>query len=505
MLTTKIMATDLTMDTLISLMKRRGFIFQASEIYGGINGFYDYGPLGVELRQNIKQVWWREMVQQRDDMVGVDSTIIQSAKVWKASGHLDNFTDPLVDCKESKMRYRADQLFFAKVSVGGNTIGYVSLLECADVESALQEKALELKRKAAVQGSLDPLTVKDFTEASEEEVALVPSPATGKAGSLTPPRAFNMMFQTYVGALADESSKTYLRPETAQGIFTNFKNVVDSTRVKLPFGIAQIGKAFRNEITPRNYIFRSREFEQMEIEYFIPGDDNLWAKTHREWIDACINWLVGIGIPRERLGEHIHPKEKLSHYSKATTDITFDFPFGRQELWGIAARGDFDLTQHQEHSGKPLTYFDESSKSHFIPHVIEPSVGVDRTLLAAVCSAYYEDEVEGEKRVVLRFSPKIAPVKAAVFPLVKNKPEIVELSQKLYKRIQRRWNAFYDQSGAIGRRYRRMDEIGTPFCITVDFDSLENGTFTLRHRDSTEQVRMSEDEIIRFLDAQIDG
>ncbi|MCG8527804.1 MAG: glycine--tRNA ligase [Opitutales bacterium] len=499
------MPAQLTMDTLVSLLKRRGFVFQASEIYGGINGFYDYGPLGVELRQNIKNVWWKDMVQRRDDMVGVDSTIIQSTKVWKASGHLDNFTDPLVDCKESKMRYRADQLFFSPVSVAGKIIGYVSALECADIEEVLLKAAQEFKRKAAVQGEIDPLQVKDFTEATEEEIALVPSPATGKPGSLTPPRAFNMMFQTYIGALADESSKSYLRPETAQGIFTNFKNVVDSSRVKIPFGIAQIGKAFRNEITPRNFVFRSREFEQMEIEYFIAGDDEEWPKVHREWIDECINWLVSIGIPRDLLGEDVHPKEKLSHYSRATTDITFDFPFGRQELWGIAARGNFDLTQHQEHSGKSQEYFDEARKERYIPHVIEPSVGVDRTMLAVLCAAYDEDEIEGEKRTLLRFSPKVAPIKAAVFPLVKNKPELVELTKSLYKKLQRRWNVFYDQSGAIGRRYRRMDEVGTPYCITVDFDSLENGTFTVRDRDTTEQVRMTEQEILNYLDEKIEG
>lgn len=501
-----IMSTELlTMDTLVSLLKRRGFIFPASEIYGGINGFYDYGPLGVELRQNLKNVWWKEMVHQRDDVVGVDSTIIQSAKVWKASGHLDNFTDPLVDCKASKMRYRADQLFYAQVKVDGNPIGYVCVQEGADTEKDLENKAQELKRKAGVQGQLDALEIREFTEAGEDEIPLIPSPATGKPGSLTPPRAFNMMFQTFVGALADENSKTYLRPETAQGIFTNFKNVVDSSRVKLPFGIAQVGKAFRNEITPRNFIFRSREFEQMEIEYFIPGDDDLWPVKHREWIDLCIDWLVGIGIPRERLGEHIHPKEKLSHYSRATTDITFDFPFGRQELWGIAARGNFDLTQHQEHSGKNLEYFDEARKERYLPHVIEPSVGVDRTLLAVLCSAYAEDEIDGERRTLLRFHPKIAPVTAAVFPLVKNKPEIVELAQQLYRKLQRRWNVFYDQSGAIGRRYRRMDEIGTPFCITVDFDSLENATFTVRDRDTTQQTRMTEAEILAHIDASMFG
>lgn len=499
------METELKMDTLISLLKRRGFIFQASEIYGGINGFYDYGPLGVELRQNIKNAWWKDMVQMRDDIVGVDSSIIQSSKVWKASGHLDNFTDPLVDCKESKMRFRADQLFWAEVKVAGASIGYISLMECADLEQEAEKLALELKRKKAVQGNLDPLNVRDFTEASAEEIPQIPSPATGKPGSLTPPRAFNMMFSTHVGALADESSVAYLRPETAQGIFTNFKNVVDSSRVKVPFGIAQIGKAFRNEITPRNFIFRSREFEQMEIEYFIQPDDDVWPKCHREWIDACLDWLVSIGIPRDRLGEHIHPKEKLSHYSRATTDITFDFPFGRQELWGIAARGAFDLTQHQEFSGKTLEYFDEARKEKYIPHVIEPSVGVDRTLLAALCAAYDEDEIEGEKRVVLHLNPRIAPVRAAVFPLVKNKPELVDLSDQLYRKLKRRWNVAYDASGAIGRRYRRMDEVGTPYCITVDFDSLESGTFTVRDRDTTTQTRMNETEILAFLSEKIDG
>ncbi len=498
-------ASDLQMDTLISLLKRRGFIFQASDIYGGLNGFYDYGPLGVELKNNIKAIWWKEMVQMRDDVVGLDSAIIQSPKVWKASGHLDHFTDPLVDCKESKMRYRADQLFFANAIVEGESIGYVSALESADIEADLLKAAQEMKRKKGVQGELKPLDIKDFTEATEEEVLLVPSPATGKPGSLTPPRAFNMMFQTYVGALIDENSKAYLRPETAQGIFTNFKNVVDSSRVKIPFGIAQIGKAFRNEITPRNFIFRSREFEQMEIEYFISGEDEVWPKVHRQWIDDCLEWLEGIGIPREQLGEDIHPQEKLSHYSRATTDITYDFPFGTQELWGIAARGDFDLTQHQQHSNKPLEYFDELKKERYIPHVVEPSLGVDRVMLAVLCAAYNEDEVDGEKRTVLHFHPKIAPIKAAVFPLVKNKPELVEHTQTLYRKLQRRYPVAYDQAGAIGRRYRRMDEVGTPYCITVDFDSLEDQTYTLRDRDTTKQTRMNESEILAFLDEKING
>lgn len=494
------------METLVGLCKRRGFIFQSSEIYGGINGFYDYGPLGVELRRNIKDAWWRDMVHRRDDIVGIDASVIMHPKVWEASGHVDGFTDPLVDCKESKMRYRADQLFFAPVVVEGETIGYVSVLEDAEMEKEAEEKARELKRKLAKQGELAPLTLKDFTEAKEEEYALVPSPATGKPGSLTPPRAFNMMFQTYVGALQDASSIAYLRPETAQGIFANFKNVVDTGRVKVPFGIAQIGKSFRNEITPRNFIFRSREFEQMEMEYFIPPDDDAWPKFHREWIDARKEWFVSIGIPAERLSEYDHPKEKLSHYSRATTDIMFEYPFGVQELEGIAARGNFDLTQHQEHSGKSMEYFDEARKERYIPHVIEPALGVDRTLLAVLCSAYDEDEIDGDKRVVLRFHPRIAPFKAAVFPLVKNKPPLVEKAREIYQRLQRRWNIFYDESGAIGRRYRRQDEIGTPYGITVDFQTIEeDGTVTLRDRDTTKQERLSVDDVVAFLEEKIEG
>ncbi|TVR49675.1 MAG: glycine--tRNA ligase [Puniceicoccaceae bacterium] len=487
------------METLVGLCKRRGFIFPSSEIYGGINGFFDYGPLGAEMRRNIKDAWWRDFVQRRDDVVGLDSTIIHHPSTWKASGHVDNFTDPLVDCKVSKQRFRADQLFFAPVVVEGETIGYVSDLESEDTAASLHAKAEELKRKKAARGTLAPLAIRDFTEAPAEAIPLIPSPATGEPGSLTPPRSFNMMFQTYVGALRDDSAVAYLRPETAQGIFINFRNVVDTGRVKVPFGIAQVGKAFRNEINPRNFIFRSREFEQMEIEYFIPPDEDAWPRHHREWIDACMDWFLSIGLPREMLGEDLHPKEKLAHYARACTDITFRYPFGVQELQGIAARGDYDLRQHQEHSGRSMEYFDESRKSKYIPHVIEPSVGVDRIFLALLTAAYAEEEVEGETRVVLRFSPRIAPVKVAVFPLVKNKPELVEAARGLYDRIRRRYPAFWDTSGAIGRRYRRMDEIGTPFCVTYDFDSLENGSFTVRHRDSMKQERMDEKDLLALL------
>ncbi len=505
------------MEALVSLCKRRGFIFPSSDIYGGLNGFFDYGPLGVEMKNNIKQAWWRDFVQRRDDMVGLDSSIIHHPTTWKASGHVDNFTDPLVDCKVSKQRYRADQLFFAAVSVETEdnasgrsekqTIGYVSALESDRTSEELQEKAETLKRKKAVRGKLEPVVAKDFTEARPEEIPLIPSPATGEPGSLTPPRSFNMMFQTYIGALRDESAVAYLRPETAQGIFINFKNVIDTGRVKVPFGIAQVGKAFRNEINPRNFTFRSREFEQMEIEYFIAPDAD-WQKCHRGWIDDALTWLDSVGVPRAMLSEYAHPKEKLSHYSKGTVDIMFKFPFGVQELWGFAARGDFDLTQHQKFSGKSMEYFDEAAKQRYVPHVVEPSVGVDRIFLAALCAAYAEDEAPDdkgklEKRTVLRLSPRLAPVKVAVLPLVKNKPELVAVTEQLYAKLKRRYVVFYDQSGAIGRRYRRQDEIGTPWCVTVDFDTLANGTFTLRERDSMKQERIDEKALFALLDEKL--
>jgi glycyl-tRNA synthetase len=497
--------SNVTMEAILNLCKRRGFVFASSDIYGGLNGFFDYGPLGVELKNNIKQAWWQDFVHRRDDIVGLDSSIIHHPSTWKASGHIDNFTDPLVDCKESKMRYRADQLFFAQVRVAGEVLGYVSVLEDEGMQAKAEEAAHDLKRKLARQGTLEPIVLRDFTEATAEEISLIPSPATGKPGSLTPPRSFNMMFQTYVGALQDASATAYLRPETAQGIFINFKNVVDTGRVRMPFGIAQIGKAFRNEINPRNFIFRSREFEQMEIEYFIsPSAD--WQEAHRGWIDCCLAWFESIGIPRAKLSLHEHPKEKLSHYSKGTTDILFEFPFGVQELQGVAARGDFDLTQHSAASGQRLDWFDEATKERYIPHVIEPSVGVDRVFLALLTTAYHEDEVEGEKRAVLRLPARVAPYKAAVFPLLKNKPELVERARALHRRLSRRFNVFYDEAGAIGRRYRRQDEIGTPYGITVDFDTLEKDAgVTVRDRDTLEQIRMSEDDLLRFLDEKVNG
>jgi glycyl-tRNA synthetase len=518
---------ETSMDNIVALCKRRGFIFPSSEIYGGLNGFFDYGPMGVELKKNIRDCWWNDMVRRRDDIVGLESSIIMHPKVWEASGHVAGFTDPLVDCKVSKQRYRADQLFFAAVVVepesaapgGGEKqiIGYVSALESANTAGELREKAVELKRKKSVRGQLVPIgdqDVKDLAGESgrpdiEEFVKQIPSPATGEPGSLTPPRSFNMMFETYVGALRDASAISYLRPETAQGMFVDFKSVVDTGRVKLPFGIAQIGKSFRNEITPRNFIFRSREFEQMEMEYFIHEDAD-WDKCHKEWIEWCRQWLLSIGLPESHLSLYAHPKEKLAFYSKGTVDIMFKYPFGVQELWGIAARGNYDLEQHAKFSGVPQVIFDEASKKKFTPHVIEPAVGVDRILLAVLCAGYAEEEVKDdkgnvEKRTVLRLNPRIAPVKVAVLPLLKNKPELVAIAQKLHAKLKRKYAVFYDEGGAIGRRYRRQDEIGTPWCVTIDFETIEKpgATFTLRERDSMQQKRITEADLFALLDEKV--
>lgn len=487
-----------TMDQILGWCKRRGAIFPSSDIYNGIAGFFDYGPLGIEIKKNIKDAWWNSMVHQRGDIVGIDCSIIMHPAVWKASGHVDGFSDPMVDCKVSKMRYRADQLYFAKITVAGELLGYVSVLEDENMQSEAEQQADKLKRKQAKQGTLDPVVLKPYTEAMPEEYALIPSPATSQPGSLTAPRAFNLMFQTHVGAVVDDSSVAYLRPETAQGMFVNFKNVLNTNRLKLPFGIAQMGRSFRNEITPRNFTFRSREFEQMEMEFFIQ-DNADWQHWHQYWVQTRFDWLKSIGLDEKRLALDVHRPEKLAHYSRACTDITFHYPFGVQELEGIAARGNFDLTQHQNASGKNLEYFDEAEHRSYLPHVIEPAIGVDRLFLAVLCSAYHEESVENETRIVMKFHPTIAPVKAAVFPLVKNRPELVEHAKQLHQKLTRHWFVQYDESGAIGRRYRRMDEIGTPYCITVDFDSLEQGTYTLRDRDTMEQRRLSESELMTFL------
>ncbi|HWA24936.1 MAG TPA: glycine--tRNA ligase [Lacunisphaera sp.] len=518
------------MEALVSLAKRRGFIYASSEIYGGLNGFFDYGPLGAELKRNIRECWWRDMVHRREDVVGIETSIIMHPKVWEASGHVAGFTDPLVDCKETKQRYRADQLYFAKVvatyispegQTTKETLGYVAVVEDSHEvmrdEAHKRAKVLRDIRKGpkpfGVMLEAVPNTavfLRPYEEASSEERSQTLAPAAKESiGTLTEPRAFNMMFETNVGALKDASSVAYLRPETAQGMFVDFKNVVDTTRVKLPFGIAQIGKSFRNEITPRNFIFRSREFEQMEMEYFIHEDAD-WAKAHEEWIVWCENWLKSIGLPASHLSRYTHPKEKLAFYSRGTVDIMFKYPFGVQELWGIAARGSYDLTQHANASGKPQELFDEATKKKFVPHVIEPAVGVDRIFLAVLAAGYAEEDVKDEKgnvekRTVLRLSPRIAPVKVAVLPLLKNKEVLTNRARALYTKLQKRYAVQYDDGGAIGKRYRRQDEAGTPWCVTIDFDTIEKpgDTFTLRERDSMAQKRITESELFALLEEQV--
>ncbi|MFA7160490.1 MAG: glycine--tRNA ligase [Kiritimatiellia bacterium] len=454
------------MDHLVSLCKRRGFIFQSSEIYDGINGFWDYGPLGCELKRNVREAWWKNIVQMREDVVGLDSSIIMHPKVWEASGHAASFADPMVDCRKCRKRFRADML-------------------CEDqgLKLVKAEKGFELPpgAKCTACGATD----------------------------LTAPRSFNLMFKTFVGPVEEDSAAAYLRPETAQGIFVQFQNVLEVSRRKVPFGIAQIGKAFRNEINPRNFTFRSREFEQMELEYFIkPGTDRQW---HEYWVEERIKWYAQIGLPPESISKYNYDPKELAHYASACVDVMYDFPFGTQELEGIAARGDFDLTQHQKFSGKSMEYFDQETREKFVPHVIEPSAGVDRITLALLCEAYREEWVPAgntggelqeaepgkpvpqgyELRTVLRFSPRVAPVKAAVFPLLKNKPELVARAREVFAMLQKKWPVFWDQTGAIGRRYRRQDEIGTPFGITVDFQTLEDSTVTLRERDSMKQIRLN--------------
>lgn len=443
------------MEKIVSLCKRRGFIFQSSEIYGGLNGCWDYGPLGVELKRNLKNYWWRVMVHQRDDVVGMDGSILMNRAVWKASGHEDTFTDPMVDCRSCKARLRADQL----VEKNG-------IMQCPNC------------------GGKD----------------------------LTAPRAFNLMFKTFIGATEDESSLTYLRPETAQAIFVQFKNVLEVSRKKLPFGIAQIGKAFRNEINPRNFTFRSREFEQMELEYFCRAEEGM--KWLDYWKEERLKFYENIGIARDNLHALTVPDEERAFYSKGTYDIEYDFPFGRQELEGVAYRTDYDLSQHQKASGKSLEYFDEETRQRFIPHVVEPSAGVDRTLLALICEAYSEDEAPDEKgkmetRVVLRFHPRMAPIKCAVFPLLKNKEQLVAKAKELVALLRPQMYVFYDETGAIGRRYRRQDEIGTPFGVTVDFETLGEkdpalrDTVTLRDRDSMKQERVPVKDLPSILVSRI--
>ena len=422
---------DGTMEKIVSLSKRRGFIYPGSEIYGGLAGTWDYGPFGVELKNNIKQLWWRMFVQERDDMVGVDAAILMNPKAWEASGHVGGFSDPLVECSKCKRRFRADHVGDACPECGG------------------------------------------------------------KFG---PVRQFNMMFKTHVGATEDAGSVSYLRPETAGGIFVNFKNVVDSLHPKLPFGIAQIGKAFRNEIAPRDFIFRSREFEQMEIEYFVRPAE--WEGAFEDWRQSVHAFIAAVGIAPEKVHELEVADGDRAHYSKRTIDFEFDFPFGKKELYGLAYRTDFDLSAHAGASSVDLSYVDGGTGEKIVPHVIEPSFGVDRTVLAVLASAYREDTMGGETRTYLAFPRAVAPIKAAVFPLLKNKPELVAKAEEIYRALKKEVpQIMWDDNGNIGKRYRRQDEIGTPFCITVDFDTLENGTVTLRDRDTGTQERVSIEEL----------
>ena len=431
-------------DKLVSLSKRKGFIFQSSEIYGGINACYDYGPLGVELKRNVKQAWWNAMTREHDNIVGLDAAILMHPKVWEASGHVAGFTDPLVDCKKCKTRFREDNL-------------------------------------------------------AEENVSSRECPECG--GELTEARQFNLMFKTQMGAVEDTASTIYLRPETAQGIFVNFLNVVDTSRQQVPFGIAQIGKAFRNEITPGNFIFRTREFEQMEMQFFVnPDESDEWFET---WMERRKAFYDTIGISQENLRFHEHGPDELAHYARAAFDIEYKFPIGWSELEGIHNRSDFDLKQHEEYSGKSMSYMDPQTNKRFTPFIIETSAGCDRTTLAVLCEAYEEQELEdGSVRTVMHFHPTLAPIKVAVLPLVK-KGGLRELATELKDDLKRHFNVFYDEKGAIGRRYRRMDEAGTPYCVTVDFDTLDDKAVTVRDRDSMEQIRVPVAELKSWLAERI--
>jgi glycyl-tRNA synthetase len=423
------MSKEVTLETLVSLCKRRGFIYQGSEVYGGLAGTWDYGPLGVQLKRNIMNLWWQKFVDSRDDMYGVDAAILMNKKVWEASGHASGFNDPMVECQHCKSRLRQDHIKDDKC------------------------------------------------------------PVCGTVGQFSEPRQFNMMFKTSVGPVEDENSTSYLRPETAQGIFTNYKNIVDSFYPDLPFGIAQQGKAFRNEISPRDFVFRSREFEQMEVEYFIHPDQ--WEKMFEGWRMGIMKFLEELGLPQDKVHELEVPEDDRAHYSKRTIDFEFDYPHGRDELLGLAYRTDFDLVNIQKASGKSMEYRPKDGGEPFTPHVIEPSFGVERMVMAVLTSAYTEDEVGGDKRVVLKLKPELAPYRVAVSPLLKNKPELAAKAREIYAALKKEFgNVMYDDNGNIGKRYRRQDEIGTPYCVTIDFQTLDDDTVTVRDRDTTEQERV---------------
>ncbi|NQU76784.1 MAG: glycine--tRNA ligase [Planctomycetes bacterium] len=495
------------MEKLVSLCKRRGFIFPSSEIYGGLNGCWDYGPLGVELKRNIKDAWWETIVRQRDDMVGLDCSIIMNPKVWEASGHVSNFNDPMADCKQCKGRFRADQVYTVIARDGDNVLLATSVE--SDQPDSVKDTATaaansKTRRRLEERGNRVEWVMFRADQAPDGQQARCPS----CGGELTEARKFNMMFKTYVGAMEDSSALTYLRPETAQGIFANFKNVLDTSRMKLPFGIAQIGKSFRNEINPRNFTFRSREFEQMEIEFFCHPDHAQQWYTY--WRDARFQWYIDLGLRSERLRLREHDRAELAHYAAGCADIEYAFPFGIAELEGVANRTDFDLRRHGQFSGRDLSYFDEETKERFIPYVIEPSAGADRAALAFLCEAYCEDEAPDEngvpqKRVVMKFHPRLAPVKVAVFPLVK-KDDMPEKAMNICAACKKaNLASFYDEKGAVGRRYRRQDEIGTPYCITVDGQTLADHTVTVRDRDSLVQERIGIDQVVRCIQDKLAG
>ena len=434
------MSGNVSMEKIVSLCKRRGFVFPSSEIYGGLASCWDYGPFGVELKRNIKDAWWKTIVQERDDVVGLETSIMMHPKIWEASGHIDRFTDPLVECKSCHLRWRAEELGDEKCPKCG--------------------------------------------------------------GELTKPRMFNLMFKTFMGPVEDEASTIYLRPETAQGMFVNFENAVTISRKKLPLGIAQIGKSFRNEITPGNFVFRTREFEHMEVEYFVkPGDDKQWFDY---WVKERFNWYIDLGIKKENLRLRQHSKEELAHYAKDCYDIEYLFPMGWAELEGIANRGDYDLTQHAKFSSKDLSFYDNESGQHYIPYIIEPSAGVERSFLAFLIDSYREEVVEGEKRVVLSLHPSLTPIKVAILPLSRNE-KLTPLAKEIYGQLRSSFITYYDDSQSIGRRYRRQDEIGSLFCVTIDFESLEDHQVTIRDRDSLAQIRVPIEELEKTLRAKLSG
>jgi glycyl-tRNA synthetase len=578
------MSSTSTLDVISSLCKRRGFIFHSSEVYGGINGFWDYGPLGCEMKRNIKEDWWKTTVRNREDVAGLDATIIMHPAIWKASGHLDTFSDPMCTCKACKKLMRADQVWdiFAEGPVGeslekllaekpdtGKIVGWCKgkgIGLAPNLPGVLKPEVLTAVFEALQKDPVAYTTARALYTLFAGGAA--PCPYCG--GELTEPRPFNLMFKTVVGPVDDPSNVAYLRPETAQAIFAQFQNVLATSRMSVPFGIAQMGKSFRNEVTPRNYTFRSREFEQMELEFFIRPDEAVelicgkvttlsdnpdlsepqdswgWEVWHKYWVERRKAWIEACGLPKESFVEYWQKPEELAHYARACVDIEYSFPFGVQELEGIAARSDFDLSQHQKHSGKSMEVFDEPLKlaaakldeaaktafadkvaaawaargkdaeaarafvaklfeGKYVPHVIEPSAGVDRMMLALLCNAYEEQKLTDEKgkedtRVVMHFSPRIAPVKVAVFPLVKNKPEVYNKAREVFGHLRRRTAAFWDEGGAIGRRYRRQDEIGTPWCVTVDFQTLDDGTFTVRDRDTMQQERLTLEQLVAKLD-----